>query len=243
MAIYSYVQNQEDRLPYKIPDGFCYLEDIDAGIVQEIRYAGYHNFVGRPIAGYNANRCIVSKVLGLALLHVQKEAVLHGMTLKVYEAYRPLRAAQDFIEWTIRPDDQKMKAEFYPDIDKSKVFELGYIALRSQHSRGCAVDLTLVPKPVPKQDIYQPGNALKDSRLPKGTRFNDNSIDMGTGFDCFDALSHTMNPELSDQVKDNRLLLKDMMERHGFANYENEWWHFGLRDEPFPHTYFDFPIC
>jgi D-alanyl-D-alanine dipeptidase len=225
-----------------LPQGFIYLENLAPTILQEIRYAGCHNFIGRPLNGYEAERCIVSFPLGEALAKVQKEAINQGMTLKVYEAYRPLRAAQDMVKWAMDINDHKMKAEFYPDIDKSKVFELGFLAIRSQHSRGCAVDLTLVPLPIPSQDIYHSGDELKDSRLPKALRFNDNSIEMGTGFDCFDNLSHTMNSHISKEAQHNRMLLKSMMEKYGFINYGKEWWHYSLQNEPFPETYFDFPI-
>jgi D-alanyl-D-alanine dipeptidase len=240
-------QSLHDHLQSKtsssnLPEGFIYLEDVAPTIIQEISYARSHNFIGRPLDGYEAERCIVSIPLGNALANAQEEVLNQGMTLKVYETYRPLRAAQDIIKWVMNINDLKMKAEFYPDIDKSKVFELGFIAIRSQHTRGAAVDLTLVPLPVPSQDTYQPGDDLKDSRLAKALRFNDNSIEMGTGFDCFDDLSHTMNPNISAEAHHNRMRLKDLMGKHGFINYEKEWWHYSLRDEPFPDTYFDFPI-
>ncbi|MBL0941359.1 MAG: M15 family metallopeptidase [Alphaproteobacteria bacterium] len=225
-----------------LPYGFIYLEDVAPTIIQDISYAKFHNFIGRPLEGYEAERCIVSIPLGNALAGAQEEILNQGMTLKVYEAYRPLRAAQDIVKWAMDINDQKMKAAFYPAIDKSKVFELGFIAIRSQHTRGAAVDLTLVPLPVPSQDTYQPRNDLKDPQLAKALQFNDNSIEMGTRFDYFDELSHTMNPNVSAEAHYNRIRLKDLMAKHGFINYEKEWWHYCLQDEPFPDTYFDFPI-
>ncbi|MEN8236851.1 MAG: M15 family metallopeptidase [Pseudomonadota bacterium] len=128
----------------RLPEGFSYLETHDASILQEIRYAGYHNFVGCPIDGYEANRCVVSNALGQALANVQAELKTQQLSLKVYEAYRPLRAGAHFMRWSLDPGDQTMKTEFYPDIEKNTLFAQGYVALRSQHTRGCAVDLTLV---------------------------------------------------------------------------------------------------
>jgi len=226
----------------QLPQGFIYLEEVDSTILQEIRYAGSHNVIGRPIDGYEAPRCITTIEVAEALKAVQAELTPLNLTLKVYDTYRPLRASADFLKWSLDPHDQKMRAEFYPNIDKSRVFELGYLALRSQHNRGCAVDLTLVPLPVPPQSTYKPGDILVDSRLPKGQRFNDNSIEMGTGFDCFDPLASTLHPSISDEVRSNRMLLKNLMEKHGFKNYEKEWWHYALIDEPFPDIYFDFPV-
>lgn len=226
----------------KLHPGFTYLEQIDATILQEVRYAGYHNALGRPVDGYQANRCVVSFPLGKALAQAQQDALKLGMTLKVYDSYRPLRAVVDFVKWAKDPHDQLMKDEFYPNIDKSSLFEEGYFAFRSQHTRGIAVDLTLVPLPIPYQPTYKPGDPLVDSTLPVGQRFPDNSIDMGTGFDSLDEKSHTWNPNIHEEAKKNRHLLCDLMARHGLKNYEKEWWHFYLTEEPYPNTYFDFII-
>ncbi|MBT4880450.1 MAG: M15 family metallopeptidase [Alphaproteobacteria bacterium] len=222
--------------------GFSYLEDIDSTILQEVRYAGPHNFIGRPIDGYEAARCVVSDKLGQGIAAVQEEVRKDNYTLKVYDAYRPLRSVVNFAKWAMDLEDLLMKEEFYPEINKAHLFDLGYIGFRSQHSRGCAVDLTLVPLTIPDQDTYRSGDQLVDARLPKGQRFNDNSIEMGTGFDCFDEMSHTACPRISEEAKKNRAYLTKVMETHGFENYEKEWWHFSLKDEPFPETYFDFPV-
>jgi D-alanyl-D-alanine dipeptidase len=164
------------------------------------------------------------------------------MSLKIYDCYRPQRAVDHFVRWAKDIGDMRMKAEFYPDVDKKVLFKDGYIAEKSGHSRGSTVDLTIVRLPVPKQAEYTPGQPLKDCRLPEGKRFKDNGIDMGSGFDCFDPLSHTANPKAGSEQQKNRLLLKSIMEKNGFKNYENEWWHYTLKDEPFPKRYFDFPI-
>lgn len=224
------------------PDGFVYLESLDPTILQEIRYAGCHNFMGRPVPGYNANRCVVSKAIGRALVEAQKEANTHGLTLKVYDGYRPLRAVEAFVLWAQDLDDEVTKGEFYAHVPKSELFEREYIGVRSFHARGAAVDLTLVPLPVPNQPTFQVGDQLLDGILPKGERFADNSLDMGTGFDVFHELSHTDHPDISTEAKANRKLLCEILGRQGLVSYEWEWWHFNLADEPFPNTYFDFAI-
>ncbi|MBS0271976.1 MAG: M15 family metallopeptidase [Proteobacteria bacterium] len=228
--------------PQTLPEGFVYLQDIDPTILQEVRYALHHNFVGRPILAYNAPIIITTEPVAFALKAVQKELQPFNLTLKVYDAYRPQDAVDSWILWAEDPDDQVMKAEFYPTIDKKDLFKEGYVGKRSSHTRGSAVDLTIVPLPVPTQPTWKPGDSILDGRLPKGQRFTDNSIDMGTGFDCLDEMSHTMNPTLPPEVRANRLLLKTLMEKHGFENYWKEWWHFGLIDEPYPDTYFNFPV-
>jgi len=226
-----------------LPEGFVYLQDIDPTIIQEARYALFHNFVGRPIPGYDTPVIIVTNAVALALKAVQEELKLFNLTLKVYDGYRPQDAVDAFAEWAEDPTDQVMKAEFYPSIDKKTLFEAGYIAKRSSHTRGGAVDLTIVPLPVPSQPTWKPGDPVLDGRLSRDKRFPDNSIDMGTGFDCLDEMSHTMNPALPPEVRANRLLLKTLMEKHGFANYWREWWHYGFVNEPYPDTYFNFPVA
>lgn len=135
-----------------------------------------------------------------------------------------------------------MKEEFYPRVEKSSLFDDGYIAERSGHSRGSTVDLTLVELPAREQEPWRPGDGLAPCYAPVGERYQDNSIDMGTGYDCFDTMSHTADPRITDQQKENRAILLEAMESHGFTNYENEWWHYTLDDEPYPETYFDFPV-
>lgn len=225
-----------------LPEGFVYLKDIDPTILQEVRYAGFHNFVGRPIPSYNAPIIIAAEAVAIRLKVVQAELLPFRLTLKVYDAYRPQDAVDFFARWAEDPSDQLMKDEFYPSLNKPDLFQNGYIAKRSSHTRGSAVDLTIVPLPVPSQPIWKPGDPILDGRLTKEHRFPDNSIDMGTSFDCLDELSHTGNSSLPIHVRANRLLLKSLMEKNGFQNYSREWWHFGLLDEPYPDTYFNFPV-
>lgn len=222
--------------------GFVDLHDEVPSIALDIRYYTAHNFVGERVDGYNAPKCIMTKRAADALAGVQKELVASGFSLKVYDCYRPKRAVAHFVRWAKDIDDTKTKKEFYPTIDKRNLFRDGYIAERSSHSRGSTVDLTVVPIPVPAQERYVSGQALHECCLPAEKRFRDNGIDMGTGFDCFHELSHTANREIGDAQRINRLLLKTLMEKYGFVNYDREWWHYTLKDEPYPDTYFDFAI-
>lgn len=233
---------QPRNWPQNLPEGFVYLQDIDPTILEEVRYAGYHNFTGRPVPGYGAPLIILTEPAALALKVAQSELSAFQLTLKVYDGYRPQEAVDSFIAWAEDPADQLTKNEFYPTLNKKDVFTAGYLAKRSAHSRGSAVDLTIVPLPVPPQPTWKPGDPVLDGRLPQGQRFADNSIDMGTAFDCLDELSHTKNPALPPHVRANRLLLKGLMEKHGFENYSKEWWHFGLTNEPYPDTFFNFPV-
>jgi D-alanyl-D-alanine dipeptidase len=173
---------------------------------------------------------------------VQKDLEPYSLSLKIYDCYRPQRAVNHFVRWATEIENIKTKKEFYPTIDKRNLFKDGYIDSKSGHSRGSTLDLTIVPSPAPAQEQYSPGQKLYECYLPAAKRFRDNSIDMGTGFDCFDELSHTANANIGHQQKINRLLLKSLMEKHGFRNYDKEWWHFTLKNEPYPDTYFDFVI-
>jgi D-alanyl-D-alanine dipeptidase len=224
------------------PAEFVDIKSIVPDILLDLRYATSHNFVGKPIEGYRAPVCYVTRSAAEALREVQKELLSMGLSLKIYDAYRPQRAVDHFVRWANELSDTLMKAEFYPDVDKKRLFADGYIASRSGHSRGSTVDLTIVPLPAAPPATYHPGDSLCDCRAPLSQRFPDNSLDMGTGWDCFDPLSHTANPQISGQQRANRLLLKTLMEKHGFRNYEKEWWHFTLVNEPFPDTYFDFVV-
>ena len=191
---------------------FVEIRTIDPTIAVEARYAMSHNFIGRPITGYHAEKCFLTPEAANALGKVQGELRAYGMSLKVYDCYRPQRAVNDFIEWAKDESDQKMKKEFYPRVDKRDAFKLGYIAEKSGHTRGSTIDLTIA------------------------------GLDMGTTYDFFDELAHTANPNVSAEARRNRLLLKSVMEKFGFRNYENEWWHFTLANEPYPETYFDVEV-
>jgi len=188
------------------------------GLALDVRYAGSDNFVGRPIAGYEAPRCLLTPQAARALARVQASLAPDGLGLKVFDCYRPRQAVADFATWARDPADTRMKAAYYPRTDKADLFRLGYIAERSSHSRGSTVDLTLI-------------------RLGGGTE-----LDMGTPFDLFDPASATDFPGVSPVQAHNRHRLRDAMIRAGFAPYAQEWWHFTLKGEPYPDTAFDHPV-
>jgi D-alanyl-D-alanine dipeptidase len=221
---------------------FVYLRDVDPSIQQEIRYYGYHNFIGHPIAGYAGAECLLTQKAAVALSKVQAQLIKSGYSLKVYDCYRPQKAVDEFIAWSKETDQQQMKVEFYPRVDKADFFKLGYVAEKSGHTRGSTLDLTIVPISAPQQIPYQAGEKLVSCFAPLGKRFPDNSIEMGTGYDCMDELAHGDNQKVSELAYQNRLLLRSVMMENGFLPYAEEWWHFTLKNEPYPDTYFDFDI-
>jgi D-alanyl-D-alanine dipeptidase len=225
-----------------MPDTFVHIEEVIPNALLDIRYFGEHNFLGVKVDGYYASTCILTRQAAQALANVQKDLAPFNMTLKIYDCYRPQQAVDHFVRWAKGIDDTKTKKEFYPTVDKRNLFRDGYIAERSGHSRGSTVDLTIVPLPAPIQPAYKAGDPLKECYLPAGVRFADNSLDMGTGFDCFHQLSHPENKDLGPQQRSNRLLLKTLMAKYGFRNLPEEWWHFTLNNEPYPDTYFNFPV-
>jgi zinc D-Ala-D-Ala dipeptidase len=225
-------------LALALAPGFVPLEDVDATILQDMRYATKYNFVGRRIDGYRDPACILHRRAARALKRAQKSVKEQGYTLKVYDCYRPQRAVDHFVRWS-ENGNEKMKREFYPRVDKARVFDLGYVARRSGHSRGSTVDLTLVKLPAKEQPQWSREEfGLVSCTAPRERRYPDNSVNMGTSYDCFDTRSHTF----SGRARNNRLLLRRTMDRAGFAPYDNEWWHFTLRDERHPDRYFDFPV-
>ncbi|MFE5210820.1 M15 family metallopeptidase [Streptomyces sp. NPDC056600] len=224
------------------PDDFVALAEVDPTIIQEIRYFTRHNFVGERIDGYRQPLCILTRPAAEALGRAQSRLRAQGYSLKVYDCYRPQRAVDHFVRWAKDVDDTAMKAEFYPDLDKSRLFPDGYIAERSGHSRGSTVDLTVVELPATPDRPWVPRDGLEPCYAPQDERFADNSLDMGTGYDCFDTLSHTLDPRVQGEQRANRLLLKDTLEDLGFVNYADEWWHYTFKPELYPDTYFDFPV-
>jgi D-alanyl-D-alanine dipeptidase len=229
-------------LAESMPDGFVYLRTVAPAIYQDIRYYGRHNFVGRPIAGYLAPECILTAPAARALAQVQAELAASNLSLLVYDCYRPQRAVDDFKAWSLAAADQATKAEFYPRVDKADFFKLGYVADKSGHTRGSTVDLAIVPLPFVAPRPYAESDAKIDCAAPANTRFRDGSLDFGTAFDCMDEASHIDATSISPTARHNRALLHELMLKYGFKDYHEEWWHYTLRDEPFPDTYFDFPI-
>lgn len=208
----------------EMPDSFVYLRDVDPTIEQDMRYAGTDNFTGEKVPGYGAPECVLVREAAEALKKVQAELATKNLSLKIFDGYRPARAVKAFVDWAHLPDDPAEKAIHYPDVKKEALFP-DYIARVSGHSHGATLDLTIVRK--------------DGAGLPAGA---DRSIDMGTEFDRFDVKAHTEAPGLTPEQRANREMLLDVMQRHGFKNYPNEWWHYTLDPEPFPDTVFDFPI-
>lgn len=199
------------------PVAFVDAATIVPGLIVDGRYAGSHNFVGRPIAGYEAPRCLLTRPAAVALAEVARDLASRGLVLKAFDCYRPTRAVANFVRWARDLNDTAEKKEFYPDVDKSTLFRDGYISPRSGHSRGSTIDLTL---------------ARADGR----------ELDMGTPFDFFSPRSWPAAANMNTEAKANRAILAAAMRRHGFRPYNKEWWHFTLSHEPFPDTYFDFPV-
>lgn len=224
-----------------LPRGFVYLRDVDPTIVQDIRYAGSHNFVGRPIKGYLAAECILSTPAAAALANIQKMLIEKNLSLIVWDCYRPMRAVDDFRRWSQEPAHAEMQAEFYPRTDKRNLFAQGYLATRSAHSRGSTVDLGLVPRGSTATPPPDPAQPLKACTLPKGERYEDGTIDLGTGYDCLDVLGSTTNALAGATALRNRQMLKSAMRDAGFRGYFREWWHFELVGEPFRNG-FDFEV-
>ena len=203
-----------------------YLRDIAPGIRQDMRYAGPDNFTGRPLPGYDAPECLLRPPVASALKRVQADLVRTGYTLKVYDCYRPTRAVAAMAAWAREAKATPDTRRFYPKLDKSKLFALGYISNRSAHSRGVAVDLTVVPLDAPPAAPFDPMARYGACTAPATERAPDDSLDMGTAFDCFDVRSHTANTTITTAQAANRRILLKAMRRHGFTNYKREWWHF-----------------
>ena len=208
---------QKSDLAYD-SSGFVVLADYVPHIVQEIRYYSTYNFIGERIDGYEEPCALLTKEAARALKAVSNEMIVRGYRLKVFDAYRPAFAVKHFVLWGIEDQDIRMKPYFYPDLQKQELFEKGYIAKKSSHSRGSTVDLTLL-------DMSTGGE-----------------LDMGSPFDLFSVVSHPDYKGITEQQYENRMMLQRVMVRSGFEPIDCEWWHFTLKDEPYPDTYFEFPV-
>ena len=198
--------------------GFVFLDEVLTGVRWDAKYATWDNFTGAPVDGYEVNRIVSSHAMAQALLEATKHAAAAGFGLLLWDGYRPQRAVNRFLEWSAQPEDGRAKQAFYPNIDRAEMFTNGYVAPRSGHSRGSAVDLTLY-------------------RLDTGEL-----APMGGRHDLMDERSHHGALSVSEVAAENRRALCSIMEHSGFERYDCEWWHYALRDEPYPDTYFDFPI-
>ena len=201
-----------------MPKGFVYLNDIEASIQSEMRYITNNNFIGKPIDGYKKARIITSEPAANALKKVQEKLLQFNLSLKIFDTYRPQQAVDHFVRWAKVLNDTLMKKQYYPEVPKSQLFKLGYISAKSGHTRGSTVDLTIVDLTTGKE------------------------LDMGSPYDFFGDKSHALQKDLTAKQKVNRLLLRNLMMSNGFKPIVSEWWHFTLKEEPYPNTYFNFPI-
>lgn len=198
--------------------GFVLLADYVPSVIQEIRYYSTFNFIGERIDGYEEPCALLTKEAARALKEVSNQMIVKGYRLKIFDAYRPARAVKHFVLWGIEDLDLRMKPYFYPELEKQELFRQGYIAKLSSHSRGSTVDLTLFDMKTGQE------------------------LDMGSPFDLFSEISHPDNKSVTEKQYNNRMLLQNAMTRSGFVPIGCEWWHFTLADEPYPETYFDFPV-
>ena len=222
-----------------LPQGFVRLRDVDPSIVQDIRYATVNNFTGRPLPAYDAGECILRRAAALALKRVQADLAQVNLSLKVYDCYRPTRAVAAMARWAADPHATPDTRRFYPGLRKDRLFALGYIASHSAHSRGVAVDLTLVPHGA-QQPPFDPNARYGSCAGPQAERAPDDSLDMGTSFDCFSVKSYT-RAVVSAAQRQRRDQLVQAMARHGFVNYKREWWHFSYPAADRRRGY-DFPV-
>jgi len=209
--------------PTALPDGFVFLRDAAPTIEQDLRYASSRNFTGKPVPGYTASECVLTRPAAKALADVQKALIRSGFGLRVYDCYRPTRATAAFMDWIGTPA-RASTARYHPNVDKSKLVASGYISRTSSHSAGDTVDLTLVRRTAGSDD--RPGPQNQCGSEPDG------SVDMGTGFDCFDVRSHVSAKGLSPSHREARHILADTMRAHGFRGYAKEWWHFSYERAP-----------
>jgi zinc D-Ala-D-Ala dipeptidase len=210
------------------PGGFVYLRDIDPSIQQDIRYAGTNNFVGRKLRGYDAAECVVPRRVADALARVQRDLAARKLSLKMFDCYRPVRAVQDMLAWSRDPNETPAQKRYNPKLRKQDLFRLGYIAERSGHSTGTAVDLSIVDLGAPQEPAFDPKADYADCTAAVGQRAPGDGIDMGTGYDCSDAKAHTAASSITPQQRQNRQTLVSAMAKHGFNNYSKEWWHFSF---------------
>lgn len=210
------VKSETVAKKYCLPDGFVYVDDVIPTVELDIRYYTDYNFVGEKIDGYVAPLAILTTKAAEALKVAAEELAKDGYTFRIYDAYRPQKAVAHFVRWA-QTEDATMKETFYPSMEKSVLFQDGYISDKSRHSRGSTVDLTIVDK-------------------------NGNEVDMGGYFDLLDTVSNYDTDAITDTQHANREYLKRIMDKAGFNSIRTEWWHFQLREEPYPDTYFDFDI-
>lgn len=226
-----------------LPENFVYVQDVDPTIIENMRYATEYNFVGARIDGYLAPKAILTQEAAITLSKVQQELLRNGYSLVIYDAYRPQEAVDHFIRWSDDIGDNKTKKAYYPRLDKKDIFAQGYVAAQSSHTRGSTVDVTIISI---KAALRVAENMLVEERVLKDGLevlfLDDGTVDMGTSFDLFDVASHPGSVIVDQTYLDNRHYLQSKMVKYGFAVHDHEWWHFTLKNEPFPDTYFNFAI-
>jgi D-alanyl-D-alanine dipeptidase len=200
-------------------DDFVFVDELVSGIRWDAKYATWDNFIGKPVDGYGVNRIVGTTALCAALETAREAAASHGFGLLLWDGYRPQRAVDCFMRWSKQPEDGRTKRRHYPNVDRAEMFEIGYVAAKSGHSRGSTIDLTLY-------------------HLTTG-----DLAPMGGDFDLMDPISHHSALGITSAEAGNRQCLRSIMEASGFYPYDCEWWHYTLKREPYPHTYFDFPIA
>ncbi len=209
-----------------LPGGFVYLREIDPSIIQDIRYAGSNNFIGRPLKGYDAAECVVKQEVGLRLKAIQQDLAKRKLSLKMLDCYRPVRAVADMVAWSRNGKETAAERRFNPAFRKVELFRLGYIATHSQHSTGAALDLTLVDLAADNSAAFDPNKAYADCTAPAEMRAPAGSIDMGTGYDCSDPKAHAASTAITPAQRRWRNELVAVMAHQGFVKYSKEWWHF-----------------
>ena len=229
-------------LGYALPQGFVYLKNVDATIIQEIRLSDTHNILERPAEGYKSNQCILTAQAAMALSKVQKELQKSSKSIVVYDCYRPQSAVNDIVSWGNHPLSSASQKEFFPTLSKHELMTQDYLEVKSSHTRGSAVDLTIVRTPAEAAAKYFPGQKTVACNASKAKRIKDKSIDMGTGVNCFDKKSRFHDSDLSQEARYNRDDLRQLMEKNGFASSDQKWWHFVLANEPYPNQYFNFDV-
>lgn len=223
-----------------LPEGFVYIHDIDPSIKVNLKYLNSDNFLGYPIPGYYLNKSIMTIQCAEALKKAQTIFKSKGYSILIYDSYRPQTAVNEFVSWITTSEDQRRKMQHYPRVDKKDLIQKGYVADKSGHSKGSTVDLTIfkIGANISTMSKYEVRN-FNGIELPF---LDDGTLDMGTSFDLMDEASHGVNNVVFEEHNVNRNLLKNVMESVGFMVLPEEWWHFTLKDEPFPDTYFDFPV-
>jgi zinc D-Ala-D-Ala dipeptidase len=224
-----------------LPDGLVYLRDVDPTIAQDIRYAGFDNFVGRPIAGYDAAECVLRREVAAALKRVQADLRNSRLALKVYDCYRPERSVRAMLQWARDGRADGSNKRYFPRLEKRALFALGYLAASSRHSTGTAVDVTLIEPSQGAAAAFDRTARYGPCTGPAEQRSPDNSVDMGTSYDCLDANSHTASAAIGAEQQRWRAVLVAVMRKHGFRNYYREWWHFSYAGAG-PSWHYDFAI-